>query len=157
VALCAAAAMALLGMIVTMRCANPAVALCATAGVSMAERRDAMSSGSRGSSESWNGANTAANAAPALSSTRKITIARRAVRPDEAASLVEATPSTTSATTRGTTVICSALSHRSPMGCATLATSSAMAGSQAVSTSPSAAPPSRPANTRAVGDTIRAR
>ena len=50
-------------------------------------------------------------------------MARRAVRPDTAASLVDATPSTTSATTSGTTVICKAFSHRSPMGCATLATS----------------------------------
>ena len=55
-------------------------------------------------------------------------MARRAVRPDTAASLVDATPRTTSATTSGTTVICKAFSHRSPMGCATPATSAASEG-----------------------------
>ena len=52
IALCAAAAMTLLGMIVANRSANPAVAASAAAGVPMAARNDSMSSGSRGSSES---------------------------------------------------------------------------------------------------------
>ena len=79
-------------------------------------------------------------------------MARRAVRPDTAASLVDATPRTTSATTRGTTVICNACNHRSPMGCATLAMSRAKAGCTPLNTIPSAAPPSKATSTRAVAD-----
>ncbi len=120
--------MTLLGMIVTNRAANPMVDVSAATGVPMAARNDSMSSGSRGSSESWNGAYIAAKAAPMQSNTRNTRIARRAVRPDSAASLVDATPRTTSATTSGTTVICNAFSHRSPMGCATPAMSRASNG-----------------------------
>src|SRR5690349_7294165 len=151
IAACAAAAMTLLGMIVANRWANPADAS-AAGGVPMAARKDAINSGSRGSSESWNGANTAANVAPAQSRTRKTTMARRAVRPDTAASLVDATPRITSATTSGTTLICNAFNHRLPMGCATAATSFARSGWTPATTMPRVAPPNNAISTRTVGD-----
>src|SRR5690606_40977535 len=97
------------------------------------------------------GAATAANAPDSASSTTNTNIAVRAVRPDAAASAAELIPTTTSAATSGTTVICSAFSHSLPTGYTTSATCVARAGSIAVSTRPVAARSRRPLITRAGG------
>jgi hypothetical protein len=94
----------------------------------------------------------AANAAPAPSSMMKTSIARRAVRPEAAASLAEVTPITTSDTTSGTTVICKALSQSRPIGCMNAAAVSAVAGEIATRTRPATAPAIRASRTRVVID-----
>ena len=65
-----------------------------------------------GNSASSGGASSAATAAPSASTTMMATSVRRAMRPEAAASLAVFTPTTTSASTSGTTVICKALSQR---------------------------------------------
>src|SRR5690606_166545 len=76
-------------------------------------------------------------------------IARRAVRPEAAASVAALTPSTTSAATSGTTVICRALSHSRPMGCTRSAVRAARAGSLYASARPTTAPKASAIRTRA--------
>ncbi|MNN18917.1 hypothetical protein D3C81_1321370 [compost metagenome] len=67
----------------------------------------------------------AENAAEPTSRIRNTMIALRAVRPEAAALLAVLTPTITSAVTKGTTVICSALSQSRPMGRTTSAIFSA--------------------------------
>src|SRR5690606_39371756 len=71
-----------------------------------------------------------------------------------AASAAALTPSTTSAATSGTTVICSALSQRRPMGCTRSATSAPRAGSLYASDRPTTAPRARASRTRAALETL---
>jgi hypothetical protein len=78
-----------------------------------------------GNKENTSGAASAANSAPPVRITMNTTIARRAMRPEAAASVAVLTPTTTSASTSGTTVICSAFNHSLPTGCTALATCSA--------------------------------
>ena len=75
------------------------------------------------------GATAAVNSAPPVNSTMKTTMARRATRPEAAASDAVLTPITISASTRGTTVICKPLSQSTPMGCTACAACAAVTGS----------------------------
>ena len=151
IALCAAAAMALLGMTVANQSPSPTGAA-GMASVAIDARRWAMSAGSRGRNESAIGATMAANAAPVPSSKANATMARRAVRPEAAASLAALTPTTTRASTSGTTVICRALSQSRPIGWAIRAARSAHCGSNQASSNPTSAPEARPVRIRAVMD-----
>jgi hypothetical protein len=151
IALWAAAAIALVGMIVAIQSPKPVDTVDAEA-AGIAARSFSMSAGSRGRNESSSGARIATNTAPALSSSANTTIARCAVRPDAAASLAALTPTTTRANTSGTTVICSALSQSRPIGCTTSADDDASIGSNQASSNPLIAPATRPARMRPVGD-----
>ncbi len=62
---------------------------------------------------------SAAMVAVSATSTRKVAIARPAIRPACAACAVEATPVISSVTTSGMTVICNPFSHKVPTGRAT--------------------------------------
>src|SRR6185312_9566473 len=148
-ALCAAAMMALLGMIALTASVQSSGAACAVAVVA-AWSRVARSAGSCGNRENTPGATAAVNNAPPVNSTMKTTMARRATRPDAAASDAVLTPITINANTSGTTVICSPLSHNMPMGCTTCAACAAVTGSYAASNNPLAAPSASPSSTREV-------
>src|SRR5690606_29309109 len=155
IALLAAAAIALLGMMPDSHA--PGSVPCGSAsGAWIAARNAATTASSRGRAESTAGAATAANAPDSASSTTNTNIAVRAVRPEAAASAAELIPTTTSAATSGTTVICSAFSHSLPTGYTISATRVACAGSMAASTRPAAAPSKRPIITRAGVDRRRA-
>jgi hypothetical protein len=118
--------------------------------VPVAACRAASSAGSRGTIDNASGAMIAVNTAQAVSTNRNTTIDRRATRPEAAASLAVLTPTMTSASTSGTTVICSALSQSLPTGCATSAMRTASAGSDHARTSPIRAPRPSPVRTREV-------
>src|SRR5690606_5135158 len=111
----AAAATALPGITVANQSAKPTDAA-ATSALGAVVRRVSMSSGSRCRNDRANGATIAVSAAAAASTSANTTIARRAVRPDAAASCAALTPTTIRATTSGTTVICNACSHSRPIG-----------------------------------------
>ena len=102
---------------------------CGSGASPAALRKASASAGSRGISDSASGATTAVNAAPPLSSARNTTIDAARGAPEAAASLAVFTPTMTSASTSGTTVICSAFNHSRPTGCTTSATLPASAGS----------------------------
>ena len=85
IALCAAAAIALLGMIAVNASAQPVGAVAVA--VPAAACRAASSAGSRGTIDNASGAMIAVNTAHAVSTSRNTTIDRRATRPDAAASL----------------------------------------------------------------------
>ena len=113
-------------------------------------RSAAATAGSGCSIDSASGASTAVIAAAAVSRITNDTIACRATRPECAASLAWLMPTTTSANTNGTTVICSALSQSLPNGSTMPATRLASAGSDHASRMPMTIPATRPVMTRAV-------
>jgi hypothetical protein len=93
-----------------------ALAAAATGAAATEPFRAWVKAGSCGASDSSKGAAKAVKKELALSRATKTSSARRAVRPEEAVSLAVVTPMTTNAKTRGTTVICSALSQSLPTG-----------------------------------------
>src|SRR5690606_37067746 len=149
IALSAAAAIALLGTIATSESAQLAGA---TAAPPLPAAPDSAwaRSGSGVTSDSAAGATIAVKAAAPARISRNTMIARRATRPELAASLAVFTPTITSASTSGTTVICSALSHSLPNGCTMSATRTPSAGSSQASSRPSRAPETRPVRIREV-------
>ena len=143
----AAAATALLGMIAVSALAQPPV----TAGSSASwPRRAAATAGSGCSIDKAIGASTAVMIAAAVNNTRKMMMALRATRPDWATSVAWFTPTITSDSTSGTTVICSALIHNFPNGSTIPATLPASTGSSHASRMPTTMPATRPAITRLV-------
>src|SRR5690606_14433450 len=151
-ALAAAAASALLGMTVVIHSAKEGARPMAAPSAPMARRNASTSAWSRGTSDSRPGAITAVKLPEASSRMANTAMARRAVRPEAAASAAEVTPSTTSAATSGTTVICRALSQSRPTGWARSAARAPSAGSVQARTRPALAPRMRAMRTRAALD-----
>src|SRR5688572_7124082 len=121
---------------------------------------DAPSTGSRasgltgppGHSEYTAGAASAVAAATATSNATKSPSARLVARPAAAALLASATPTMTRETTRGTTVIRSALSHSAPTGDAIAASCAAKSSPASVDRTPTRIPSASPISTRTVVD-----
>ena len=94
----------------------------------------------------------AANVAAQVSTMRKMMMARRAMRPEDAASRAAETPSTTKVPTKGTTVICNAFNHSLPMGCAMAATRAPVSGTIHARNRPMTAAVAKATSTRVVAE-----
>ncbi len=152
IALAAAAAIALLGMMAISELAQPPPTCgCST----MCPPIAAATAGSGWIIESTSGASTAVITAAAVSRTMKVMMALRATRPEWAASLAWLIPTTTSANTSGTTVICKAFSHSLPNGSTMPAICKPRSGDCQASRMPSTMPATRPAMTRLVWLIVR--